>query len=95
METIKLFLIICLFLFVLILFFNFYLGYKKGDNSGTEKSVESRSLGLLGVLDPKDASDLRPQFGGRLAEVRVCCLRINCTVVAQTERNVPGLFSAS
>ena len=58
METIKQFFAICLFLFIAVLFFNFYSGYKNGGRPNTKKSDEPKSLGLLGVLDPKKASDL-------------------------------------
>lgn len=81
METIKQLLIICLFLFVAILLFNFYLGYKKGDKSSVKKSVEPRSLGLLGVLDPKDASDLTRRGRERKPSKNWICTRCGADFV--------------
>ena len=47
-----------MFLFVVVLLFNFYSGYKKDSKPSTKRSDEPTSLGLLGVLDPKEALNL-------------------------------------
>ena len=75
MDTIKQFFAICLFLFVVVLLFNFYSGYKKGSKPNTKKSDEPKSLGLLGVLDPKDASDLTKRGRERKPSKNWLCTR--------------------
>jgi len=57
METIK-FVALCLFLFVAILLFNFYLAYKEVSKPNTEKLVKVKSLRFLRVPDPNDPSDM-------------------------------------
>ena len=90
MDTIKQFLLICLLCFIAILVLNFYSGYKKGSKPNVKKSDEPISLGLLGVLDPKESSDLTKQGRERKPSKNWLCTRCGSGFVLPIDpANVP------